>query len=87
MDFKTDPTRVPDWSNPQPEDIIEQLTTLSRQMRARDPRNWVFHYEDALSSGETFVLSEDASHDGKRHVFLNPKHQQKIDAFLATDPS
>lgn len=77
-DLKIGPTPSPR----SPESIIEEMTRLMREVAARNPKNWVYVYSPLIAVDQAITTPEEANLDGKRHVFLNPKHKPEIDAFL-----
>lgn len=83
MTWNIEPEKKPEWQQPS-ESVLEQVQRLSRSIRALDPKNWVYVYSDAVEENQVIVMNEAVTDDGKRHVFLNPKHRQQIDQFLAT---
>jgi len=78
-DLKIGPTPEP----PSPESVIETVTRLAHQVAAQEPKNWVYVYTPLIAEDQAIVTSPEANLDGKRHVFLNPKHEPKISSWLA----
>lgn len=69
---------------PSPENVVAEMVAIMKKVAARNPRNWVYVYSPIIAEDQAITLNEECSFDGKRRVFLNPKHKPEIDKFLAT---
>lgn len=70
--------------SPSPESVTAEMVAIMKKVAARNPKNWVYVYSPLIAEDQAITTSEDMNLDGKRHVFLNPKHQPEIDKFLAS---
>ena len=69
---------------PSPESVMAEMVAIMKKVAARNPKNWVYVYSPLIAEDQAITTNEEFSLDGKRHVFLNPKHKPEIDKFLAT---
>ncbi|WNN95193.1 hypothetical protein SEA_MAGRITTE_242 [Microbacterium phage Magritte] len=70
--------------SPDSADVISRITYWYRKIQAQDPKNWLWEYRANMPEDQFIYANEDAFYDGKARVFLNPKHKDKIEQFLAS---
>lgn len=66
------------------EQIIENILRLMEKKRAAEPKNLVFEYSPHVEENRAYWMRRDQFEDGRHRVFLHPKHEGTIEAWLET---
>lgn len=73
----------PEPKPPSGRDIIADILLWKQLIEDRDPKNWIFVYHESYAPDHVMMVGPSAFYDRKRRVFLNPKHEPTISAWLA----
>lgn len=73
-------------AEPEADDIIANIKRVAEQIaqRNRDIKNTVFEYVATVEEGRAYFMKRELFDDGRARVFLHPKHEPAVEAWLAS---